>query len=101
MLHQFLASVFAAIFFGLPALAQGANCGDHDAIVERLAARYGEARQNVGLNQNDALVEIFASPETGTWTILVTMPTGMSCLVAAGQNWQVVEAEIVPEGNPA
>ena len=72
------------------ASAQGASCANRDIIVERLAAKYGETRQSAGLNQNNGMVEIFASQETGTWTILVTMPTGVSCLMAAGRAWQGV-----------
>jgi hypothetical protein len=101
MLYQFLASMFALVFLNVPVFAQGANCGERADIVAQLTEKYGEARQNVGMNQNNSLVEVFASEATGTWTILVTMPTGVSCLVAAGQNWQVVEAEDVPAGKPA
>lgn len=101
MFNQFLAGALALIFLDSPVLAQGTNCGDRQAIVDQLTNKYGESRQNVGLNENNSLVEIFASAATGTWTILVTMPTGMSCMVAAGQSWQVVEAEIAPAGNPA
>jgi hypothetical protein len=32
------------------------------------------------------LVELFASPETGSWTILVTRPDGVTCLLAAGHS---------------
>ena len=35
-----------------------------------------------------AVVEIYSSEETGTWTILMTRPDGMSCLLAAGQRWE-------------
>ena len=101
MFNQILASLLALIFLNCPALAQGTNCGERQAIVDQLTNKYGESRQNVGLNANNSLVEIFASAATGTWTILVTMPTGMSCLVAAGQSWQVVAGETVPSGKPA
>jgi len=70
------------------ASAQASSCAPRDIIVGRLADKYGETRKSMGLNQNNGVVEVFASLETGTWTILVTMPTGMSCLMAAGQNWE-------------
>jgi hypothetical protein len=73
---------------GTASFAQGASCANRDIIVERLADKYGETRQSAGLNQNNGIVEIFASAETGTWTILVTMPTGVSCLMAAGKAWE-------------
>ena len=100
MLNQFLVGIFALIFINNPALAQGANCGDHTAIVAQLTQQYGETRQNMGMNGNHSIVEVFASDATGTWTILLTMPTGQSCLMAAGQNWEVVAGEVEPNGDP-
>ena len=80
------------------AQAQQASCAKRDMIVERLASKYGESRQSAGLNQNNGMVEVFASDETGTWTILVTMPNGISCLMAAGKAWQgVAESASQPE----
>lgn len=73
------------------AQAQRAACAERAEIVERLETRYGERRINVGLGDNNAgIVEVFASAETGTWTILVTLPSGTSCLVATGQSWEAV-----------
>lgn len=89
-----------AIFTGLmtsfvvPAHAQGASCADRTLIVERLSTKYGETRQSAGLNQNNGMVEVFASNDTGTWTILVTMPNGTSCLMAAGKSWQGETASV-------
>ncbi len=69
------------------AQAQG-NCADHATVVERLGERYGESRQSIGLASDNAVVEVFASMETGSWTITVTRPGGPTCLVAAGQAYQ-------------
>lgn len=96
-----LAAAIALLILAAPATAQSGNCGNHDAIVAQLANKYGESRQNMGLNQDNSIVEIFASDTTGTWTILVTMPSGISCLVAAGQNWEVVAGDVAPSGSPA
>jgi hypothetical protein len=45
------------------------------------------------------MVEIWTSDKTGSFSILVTRPDGISCLVSAGNHWTVVE-EIpeAPEG---
>lgn len=80
--------------FAAPSHAQGASCADRTLIVERLSSKYGETRQSAGLNQNNGMVEVFASNDTGTWTILVTMPNGMSCLMAAGKAWQGETASV-------
>ncbi len=78
------------------ALAQNArNCGPRETVVNRLAEGYGESRQSIGLGANNAVVEVFASAETGSWTITVTTPSGMTCLVASGQSFEEL-AEALP-----
>ena len=62
-------------------------CADRTLVIERLAERYGETLQSMGLHQNRNVLEVYASDETGTWTILVTSPDGRACLIAAGQAW--------------
>lgn len=83
------------------AFAQQRQCADRERVIERLATAYGETRQSIGLGANNAVVEVFASTETGTWTITVTMPSGMTCLVASGQAFEAVSEEVTPAGAPA
>ena len=40
-----------------------------------------------GLQRGSAVVEVYASGDTGSWTILLSTPNGLACLLAAGQNW--------------
>ena len=79
------------------ATAQGAgrNCAPRSAVVDRLADGYGESRQSMGLGANNQVVEVFASQETGSWTITVTAPNGLTCLVASGQAFEEL-AEVLP-----
>ena len=35
------------------------------------------------------IVEVFVSPE-GSWTLVVAQPNSMSCLIAAGQDWETL-----------
>lgn len=70
------------------AFAQSSPCAERERIVSRLTTKYGETRQSIGLGANNGIVETFASDETGTWTITVTMPDGMTCLVASGQAFE-------------
>ncbi|MGJ8604444.1 MAG: hypothetical protein ACSHXH_10000 [Marivita sp.] len=71
------------------------NCAPRDLVMERLASAYGETRQSIGLGQNNTMVEVFASTDTGTWTITVTTAAGVTCLVASGQAFEVL-AETLP-----
>ncbi|MBU2991774.1 hypothetical protein Q4555_13805 [Octadecabacter sp. 1_MG-2023] len=85
----------ATTFLASAAAAQSNNCAQHALVVERLATGYGESRQSIGVGSDNTVVEVFASLETGTWTITVTMPGGPTCLVASGEAFQVL-AEGLP-----
>lgn len=76
------------------------NCGARQPIVERLADRFGESRQSIGLGTQNRVVETFANPETGSWTITVTSPNGMTCLIASGHAYEELEEVITPTGSP-
>lgn len=92
-----------ALAFVLPmaASAQNQNCAPREVVVERLADRYGESRQAIGLGSNNAVVEVFANTEGGSWTITVTMPNGITCLVASGQAYENVNETLPePQGDP-
>ena len=71
------------------------NCAARDRVIERLASAYGETRQSIGLSRNNTMIEVFASADTGTWTITVTNASGLTCLVASGQAFERL-AEVLP-----
>jgi len=95
--------ILIACLIGLlasPVSAQGNRaCAPRPVVLERLADGYGETRQSIGLGTQGAVVEVFASDETGSWTITVTMPTGMTCLIASGQDFEAL-SEALPEQDP-
>ena len=64
------------------------NCAPRDVIVSILGDRYGESRRSIGIGSDNRVMEVFASEETGTWTITLTMPGGMTCLMASGQSYE-------------
>jgi len=77
------------------------NCAPRDLVLERLAESYGETRQGIGLGANNAVIEVFASSETGSWTITVTTPNGLTCLVASGQSYEALAESLPAGGNDA
>lgn len=79
----------------------GSSCAPREIVVQRLAEGYGETRQSVGLGANNAVVEVFASEESGTWTITVTMASGVTCLVASGQAYEELAEALLAKGNDA
>jgi len=94
------ATLTAAALIAVPfaSHAQGQNCGNRELVVERLTTKYGESRQSIGMAPKGRVVEVYASMETGTWTITVTMPNGITCLVASGQSFENLEEPVAPAG---
>ena len=80
------------------AQTMGASCAPRETVVQRLAESYGETRHGIGIGSNNQVMEVFASRETGTWTITVTMPNGMTCLMASGQAFETLAEALPAEG---
>lgn len=77
------------------------HCAPRTEVVDRLAAKYGETRQSMGLGANNAVMEVFASADSGSWTITVTMANGITCLVASGQAFEELAEALPPKGDDA
>ena len=95
----FLAAVSAAFFLPKPSIGAGQPCLLRDDALRILESKYAEVTVAVGLANNGGLVEILASKDGATWTILVTAPGGSTCMVSAGENWRL--APVAPDGPPA
>ena len=88
---RYLTAVFSALLIGwsvFPSSAQAQTvCGERKAIVASLEKTYSEAPISMGLGSNGAIIEILASP-SGTFTIILTRPNGLTCVMAAGESWE-------------
>lgn len=86
------AAVLACVLMGgawLPGPAAAApQCDDRDNVIEVLRQKYHEEPVALGVTHNGGLVEVLTTGNGSTWSIIVTTPQGMSCLVAAGQGWR-------------
>jgi hypothetical protein len=80
----------AFVLLASTASTQSRNCANHAMVVERLASGYGETRQSIGIGADNTVVEVFASLDTGTWTITVAQAGGSTCLVASGGAFQTL-----------
>lgn len=81
----FVALASAIGFLALKADAQ-TNCTTRDEVVSRLKDEWKEGRRGIGLLEN-GLIELYVSADGQTWTLLMTRPDGVSCLIAAGAFW--------------
>ncbi|MDX1780905.1 MAG: hypothetical protein R3256_06260 [Thalassovita sp.] len=68
-------------------------------MIGQLAARFGETRRAIGLAADNTMVEVFASDQTGSWTITVTTPESMTCLIASGEAYQARTDSSRPQGH--
>jgi hypothetical protein len=75
-----------ALLAAQPAKAQRI-CGEHQKIVAKLAEKYREKPEAMGVAADGSLLQVMVSPQGG-WTILVTSPRRVTCVVAAGKDWQ-------------
>ena len=87
------AAAFSASFVSSGAEAAG-QCNQRDDVLQLLSNKYSESRVAFGVTANGGLVEVLKSgpqAKTDTWTIIITTPKGVSCLVAAGEGWRDME----------
>ena len=86
-----LIAVLGALLIGWGAFSSSAQaqtmCGERRAVVANLEQTYSEAPVSIGLASNGAVIEVLASP-SGSFTIILTQPNGLSCVMAAGENWE-------------
>jgi hypothetical protein len=99
---RLISPLFAIWALALPLAAAKAEpaCGHRADVLKELSERYKEAPVALGLANNGSLLEVRSSDGGTTWTIIVTSPDGMSCLVAAGEDWQAKRPVTQASGQP-
>ena len=82
-----MATLMATVSMTSTAHAQP-ECFPRSDLVQHLASNYHEQPAAAGLADNGSLLEVFASKDGETWTVVLSMPNGTACLVATGEQWQ-------------
>ncbi len=68
--------------------SEPATCGDRAELIGTLKNRYKEFPVAMGISQKSTeAFEIYASVG-GTWTVIMTTSTGLTCVMAAGHSWK-------------
>lgn len=78
-------------------------CGPRVSILEQLEREFAETPVSRGLASNGTVIELLVS-ESGTWTMLISLPNGKSCFGAAGEMWETngeKGASVIKRGRPA
>jgi hypothetical protein len=87
-----LIAVAASFFAVTPAFAQSAARSARDEVLKQLSSQFSEAPVAMGIASNGGGVEFLSAPAGQSWTIILTLPNGLSCLIAAGESWESVPA---------
>lgn len=95
----FLCVIMASVL-GIRKAAAAPTCGERPFVIGQLTDKYGETRRSMGLAANNGVVEVFASAVTGSWTIILTMPNGLTCFVATGSSFETLTEALPPQGIP-
>lgn len=54
---------------------------------------------SIGLTAADHLLETLANPETGTWTVFLTTPDKIACVIASGTMFNSIMPVAKETGN--
>ena len=95
------ALVFGAVATAPPAALAQTNCAPRDILVERLKERYAETLKGGGLQNADLMLEVWSSDSTGSFTVLMSRADGISCVIAAGQDWTSAVAATGADDTPS
>jgi hypothetical protein len=92
-----VAAMGLCVLAAAPAAAQAPPAGElqpacqtHDEIMQMLNQKFSETPTALGLQSNGHVIQVFASKDGMTWTIVTTRPDGVSCIVALGRHWEAV-----------
>lgn len=74
------------------ALAAEPHCDTRDEILKVIRGKHNETQRAIML-QGPRPVEVYAS-ETGSWTIIVTLTDGRTCVLGHGDNYRAVSGPV-------
>lgn len=81
----------AGCILAMTASAQGQGppgaCFPRDHLLAWLQENFGEAPIGFGLTEGKML-ELLTSKDGASWTIILTWPNGMSCMLSGGEAWR-------------
>lgn len=92
----FIATIILLMASVMPVFGQLSNrvCGARDQVVDLLSNKYFESIVGYGIRSGGGIAEIWVNTNRDvinrTFSIVVTEPTGRSCIVGDGNNWVIV-----------
>ena len=96
-------SIIAGLVLSVIAMSSGnavaaqhsqSNCTDRSSALSHLSKAYQEQPVAMGLASSGGVVEVLTDGKGSSWSIIVTLPSGVTCLVAAGEDWEALQPVI-------
>ena len=63
------------------------TCAKRHQLLAFLDKNFEEKPTAVGVTADGQLLEVLSNP-SGSWTLVVTKPGGLSCMISSGQGWR-------------
>ena len=82
-----LTAILLVLAYSTSVFAQQRPCGPTVAMMQYLTSNYQEIQTHLGVTADGSLIAVTVSP-SGSWSLLVHTPTGITCLLAHGEGWQ-------------
>ncbi len=86
--------IFAVVTFAFALLSYTVTpvkaqpvCMPHDELRVELDRNFLEAPRAIAIANNGALIELYAKRDQSSWTLVMTRPGGLSCVLVAGEEW--------------
>ncbi|WP_323035018.1 hypothetical protein [Pararhodobacter sp.] len=96
-----LGSVAASLVIAAtPAAAQSLPCAPREQVLQFVIDQRGEERLATGVANRGATLDLFAA-SSGTWSLVLHLPDGRSCLLANGTGFDATHGLQPARGNPA
>ena len=73
-------------FFMSASVTFAATCADSEQIINRLKEDFGEKLILQSKEKNEHYFQVWRNDVTGTWSMFITTPDKLHCLVSSGKN---------------
>jgi hypothetical protein len=83
-----------------PVTAQTLPCAAREQVLQFVIDQRSEVRLARGTASRGATLDLFAA-DSGTWSLVLHLPDGRSCLLANGDNFEATQGLQPARGNPA
>ena len=80
-----------AFWLGIGSAFAQTPCDLRANVLSHLKSKYKEDPVAIGLSNAGGVVELITADDGKTWTLIVTHPTGVACLIAAGEAWETIK----------